>query len=89
MSDNKLLARSYRQYLTNPYLVGWLWPSEHAKLVRFLRQHDKQWYEKNRSRILPFVPIQPVEWLHPDAKKEDGRAFIVQHSGASLRISTG
>ena len=54
-------ARSLRRFVTDPYLIGWLWPWDHARIVKLLQEVDKQWFEKNQNRILPPVPIQKVE----------------------------
>lgn len=54
-------ARSLRRFVTDPYLIGWLWPWDHARIVKLLQEVDKRWFEKNHNRILPPVPIEKVE----------------------------
>lgn len=59
--DLKREARSLRKFLTDPDLVGWFWPWQHAKAVAFLQRHDKAWFEKNRDKVLPPVPLKRFE----------------------------
>ena len=68
-------ARSLRQFITDPFLIGWLWPWDHAKAVKLIQEVDKAWYEKNHNRILPPVPIQQVEVVR--AALEDEYKLLV------------
>jgi hypothetical protein len=60
-AELKAEARSLRRYVTDPYLIGWLWPWDHARIVKLLKEVDKSWFQKNQGRILPAVPISKVE----------------------------
>ncbi|MFN3643440.1 MAG: hypothetical protein ACK4TB_11030 [Gemmobacter sp.] len=68
-------ARSLRRFVTDPYLIGWLWPWDHARIVKLLQEVDKRWFEKNHNRILPPVPIQKVEIVR--AALEDEYKLLV------------
>ena len=68
-------ARSLRRFFTDPFLIGWLWPWEHAKAVKLIQEVDKAWYQKNHNRILPPVPIQSVERVR--AALEDEYRLLV------------
>jgi hypothetical protein len=68
-------ARSLRRFVTDPYLIGWLWPWDHARIVKLLQEVDKPWFEKNHNRILPPVPIQKVEAVR--AALEDEYKLLV------------
>lgn len=65
-------ARSMRKFVTDPHLIGWLWPWDHAKAVRLIQDVDKAWYQKNHNRILPPVPIQQVERVRAALEDEYG-----------------
>lgn len=60
-AELKAEARSLRQYVTDAYLIGWIWPWDHARIVKLLKEVDKSWFQKNQGRILPAVPISKVE----------------------------
>ena len=68
-------ARSLRRFVTDPFLLTWLWPWDHAKAVKLIQEVDKAWYEKNHNRILPPVPIQQVEVVR--AALEDEYKLLV------------
>lgn len=68
-------ARSLRRFVTDPYLIGWLWPWDHARIVKLLQEVDKRWFEKNHNRILPPVPIEKVEVVR--AALEDEYKLLV------------
>ena len=68
-------ARSLRQYVIDPYLIGWLWPWDHARIVKLLQEVDRAWFHKNQDRILPPVPIQKVERVR--AALEDEYRLLV------------
>lgn len=63
-------ARSLRQFLTDPDLVGWFWPLQHAKAVAFLKQHDSAWFKKNQDKVLPPVPIHQFEATRVELESE-------------------
>jgi hypothetical protein len=65
-------ARSLRQYVTDPYLIGWLWPWDHARVVKLLEQVDRAWFEKHHMRILPPVPIRQAEMVRAALESEYG-----------------
>ncbi|MFJ1291639.1 hypothetical protein ACEPPZ_06040 [Paracoccus yeei] len=54
-------ARSLRRYVTEPRLLEWLWPRDHVRIMKFLRDYDRAWYLANHARILPPIPIKPYE----------------------------
>lgn len=68
-------ARSLRRFITDPFLIGWLWPWDHAKAVKLIQEVDKAWYDKNHNSILPPVPIQQVEIVR--AALEDEYKLLV------------
>lgn len=68
-------ARSLRSFVTDPYLIGWLWPWDHARIVKLLQEVDRRWFEKNHNRILPPVPIEKVEVVR--AALEDEYKLLV------------
>ena len=68
-------ARSLRRFVTDPYLIGWLWPWGHARIVKLLQEVDKRWLEKSHNRILPPVPIEKVEVVR--AALEDEYKLLV------------
>ena len=74
-ADLKKEARSLRRFVTDPFLIAWLWPWDHAKAVKLIQEVDKAWYEKNHNRILPPVPIQQVEVVR--AALEDEYKLLV------------
>lgn len=69
-NDLKKEARSLRPFLTDPDLVGWFWPHQHARAVAFLRKHDKVWFEKNQDKVLPPEPIKRVELIRAALEDE-------------------
>lgn len=68
-------ARSLRKFVTDPHLIGWLWPWDHARIVKMLQEVDKVWFQKNQDRILPPVPIGQVERVR--AALEDEYRLLV------------
>lgn len=64
-------AKEHKRYLVDPELIGWLWPWHYHQILRLLEKHDSKWVEKNRHRILPYVPLEKREWLHPDAAETE------------------
>lgn len=68
--DLRREARSLRQYVTDPQLVGWLWPWQHARAVKLIQDVDKPWYQRNAARILPAEPVRRVEMLRAALESE-------------------
>jgi hypothetical protein len=65
-------ARSLRRFVTDPFLIGWLWPWDHAKAVKLIQEVDRAWYQKNHNRILPPVPVKQVERVRAALEDEYG-----------------
>lgn len=60
------------RYLVRSDLIGWLWPSEHKRLVAKLQRKHPAHYEKLSDFILPFIPATASEQLiHPNCPHED------------------
>lgn len=60
-SELQAECRSLRQFITDEHLIAWLWPWDHARIVRQIQEYDKAWYARNKGRILPPLPIGKVE----------------------------
>lgn len=68
--DLRREARSLRPFVTDPQLVGWLWPWQHAEAIKLIQEADKSWWKKNHHRIVPAESITRAEVLRAALETE-------------------
>lgn len=61
-------AKRHEDYghLFNEGLRGWAWPLEHKRLVLRLKRDYPDRYKRLQGYILPPMPIEDRERLHPN-----------------------